>query len=369
VKALIICSPDDFANGVRPREIAKYLRTRGHEVDLYSSAYLARAGKTGLAASLPGPSLQQFALYVFELACVVSARLGKLLPGSSRTLNKVTFIKQVWQLHGAVLRARLKSTNYDMIICENNGDMSLFAGRRLAPIQILDLPAPGAEEIYFGGQVTRRKYDSLRKWEVKMYAKADRISFHWHTYADYVKQNKYDGANFIDLSYGVNLPTGRASFKEQPRIVFMGFLSGYWINVPLLVKLCQLYPHIDIYGGPRLAELGDNYKGYAPTTDVLANYQFGLITLTDDPLRRHGFSSKQLRYYAYGLPVLSPKWHFDSALDEAALLYDEEDFLSLIREYSDEWKWAELSDKAFQIARHYNWDEVFRPLDPLLEGR
>jgi len=302
-----------------------------------------------------------------EAVAAGADRLGKLLRlGAFRTLTKWSLMKQVMQLRGAIWQVKLTDAGYDMIICENNFDIAFLAGKRLARTQIIDLPAPYAEEIYFGGQISRRAYRKLRDYEARLYAKADRIGFHWHTYTDYVKQTKYDGPNFIDLSYGVDLRAKRASFETEPRIVFMGFLTGYWVNVPLLVRLCEIYPHIDIYGGPPLAELGANYKGYAPSTDVLANYQFGLTTLSDDPLRRHSFSSKQLRYYSYGLPVLTPNWRSDSALDEAALRYDEENFLRLIHEYSDKQKWTELSTNAFKIAQRYQWETVLRPLDYFL---
>jgi hypothetical protein len=367
VKALIICHPDGFANGVKPGKLAEYLRTKGCEVGIYSTTYLSRAGKTGLAAHLPGPTPKHLALYLVEAVAFVAGLLGKLQRGTSRTLTRYSvMIKQVMQLRGAILRANLAHHDYDMIICESGCDIAFLAGKRLARTQILDLPSPGAEEIYFGGQISCRGYRKLRGYEAALYAKADHIGFHWPSYTAYVKNAKYDGPNFIDLSYGVDLPATRASFKTQPHIVFMGLLSSYWINLPLLIRLCKIYPHIDIYGGPRLAELGDNYKGYSPTTDVLAGYQFGLITLSDDPLRRNGFSSKQLRYYSYGLPVLSPNWHCDSALDEAALLYDEKNFLHLIHEYSEQQKWTELSTKALKIAQHYDWEKVLRPLDALL---
>lgn len=366
VKAVIICSPDEYANGVKPRELVRHLRGRGYEVDIFSSAYLSRAGKTGFAAVLPGPTFRQFALYLMEAVSVAVALVGRLQRSSARTLTKWSVMKPMIQLRGAILRARLAPAGYDIIICENNPDIGFIDGRRLARVQILDLPVPGAEEIYFGGLIGPRVYRKLRDYEIKLYAKADRVGFHWHTYATYVKENKYVGANFIDLSYGADLPAKQALFNSQPRIVFLGLLSGYWVNVPLLMRLCKIYPNIDIYGGPRLAELGDNYKGYAPTTDVLANYQFGLVTLTDDPLRRHSFSSKQLRYYSYGLPVLSPVWRRDDALDDAALLYDEENFLNLIHENANEPKWTELSIRALKIARSYSWDEVLRPLDALL---
>ena len=366
VKVLIICSLDEFANGVKPAELSQYLRAKGCEVEVYSASYLSRIGKKGLAGVLPKPRPWHLALYLAEGIAAVAGKLGKLLPGSSPTLTKWSFMKPIMRLRGAVLRANFRHSGYDMIICEHNWDVAFVEGPRLARIQLLDLPSPFAEEVYFGGHISRRNYLALRDYEVQAYAKADGIGFHWHTYSDYVKKEKYDGPNFIDLSYGVDLPVKRASYSPEPRVAFLGWLGDYWVNLPLLVRLCKIYPHIDIYGGPRLAELGENYKGYAPTTDVLADYQLGLVTLREDPLRRHGFSSKQLRYYSYGLPALLPGWHHDSALDEAALLYDEENFLRLVSECSDRQKWTELSDRALGIAQRYEWKNVLRSLDPFL---
>ena len=363
MKVLVLCAPDSFANGLYPRELKKYLSAKGCEVDVYPTNYLSRVGPDGLAAKLPGPRPRQLALYMMETISYVGWKLGHAL---RRAAFSATFTRII-QLRGAILRASLEPSAYDMIICEHNLDNAFLAGKRLAGNQVLHLPVPLAEELFFGGEITRRSFDKLRHYEAELYAKADHVGFHWHTYTDYVKRAKYDGPNLdINLPFGVEQQSKRASFQEQPRIVFLGLLSGYWVNLPLLKQLCELYPNIDIYGGPRLTELGDNYKGYAPSTDVLADYQFGLITLSDDPLRRSSFSSKQLRYYSYGLPVLSPKWRQDTELDEAALLYDAESFVDLVKANSSEETWSELSTKALEIAQRYDWEQVLRPLDALL---
>lgn len=363
MKVLVICALDPYANGVYPRELAKYLRAKGCQVELYSTFHLSRAGQHGLGALLPRPRPKQLALYFMEAVGYVAGRLGR---APQRAVLSAT-IGQVIRLRGAIIRANLADSSYDMIICQNNPDNAFVAGGRLAPIQILHLPSPLAEEYFFGGQITKRAFERLRDYEATLYAKADHMGFHWHTYTDYVKRTKYDGPNFgFNLACGVDQQSAHATFRDQPRIVFMGLLNGYWVNLPLLKRLCELYPDIDIYGGPRLAGLGDNYKGYAPSTDVLARYQLGLVTVSDDPLRRSSFSSKQLRYYSYGLPVLAPNWRHDGELDEAALLYDEESFLDLVKTCSDEEKWGQLSAKALKIAQHFDWQRVLRPIDAFL---
>jgi hypothetical protein len=364
MKVLIICAPDAFANGLYPKEAAKYLGTKGCEVEIYPTTHLSRKGQVGLEAVLPGLHPRQLALYFMEAVHVLADRLGGTF---QRAALSATF-RRVIKLRGAILRAKLADSSYDLIICEHNLDNAFVEGDRIAPTQVLHLPSPFAEELFFGDKISARAFKKFKTYDAELYAKADHVGFHWHTYTKYVKRTKYDGSNLdINLPFGVEPQDKRAKFQGPPRIVFLGLLSGYWVNVPLLKRLCELYPHIDIYGGPRLTELGDNYKGYAPTTDVLEEYQFGLVTVSDDPLRRNSFSSKQLRYYSYGLPVLSPNWRHDSVLDEAALLYDEKSFVDLVNSYSDEEKWRELSDKALKIAQQYDWEEVLRPLDALID--
>jgi hypothetical protein len=78
------------------------------------------------------------------------------------------------------------------------------------------------------------------------------------------------------------------------------------VDLPLLARLSRAYPHIDTYGEAQPdPSLGLHYRGYAASS-VLRDYQFGLITCIDDPLRRDGISAKHLSYLAAGLPVLVP---------------------------------------------------------------
>jgi hypothetical protein len=99
----------------------------------------------------------------------------------------------------------------------------------------------------------------------------------------------------MTLNFGCTPSEQRAQFAEPPRVVYVGNLSASFNDTPLLIRLAALYPHIDVYGGPPPdSGLGLNYLGYAPSLDVLSQYQLGLVTVTKDPLRRDGFSSKHL---------------------------------------------------------------------------
>ncbi len=67
----------------------------------------------------------------------------------------------------------------------------------------------------------------------------------------------------------------------------------------------------------------------------MAEYQIGLVTISDDPLRRLSFSSKQLEYYSYGLPVLVPAWRTDPVLAPGTVAYTEETFLDQVASLRD----------------------------------
>lgn len=360
-RALIICAPDAYANAVKPKQLGHYLTARGYATEFLSTIYLSRMGSQGLGRFLPGASWGQWKLYSLEALDLIA---GHLPHGLRRGLRSKVYERMLRQ-RGSVLSRHLAATPRELIICENNLDIAFLEHPPRARLQIIDLPAPFAEELYYGGELTSAAFNHLRDYEAALYGRADYLSFHWHTYADYVKAHKYNGPNFIDLGYGTTEKTVHAHYSASPRIVFLGYLAGYWVNLPLLKRLCDRYPNLDVYGGPARTELGSHFKGYAPSLDVLATYQFGLITLTDDPLRQSSFSSKQLEYYSYGLPVLTPNWRRDSRLDPAALPYDEDNIDELLAKFSVQSVWEAASAEARRIAQATSWDKALCALDKI----
>jgi hypothetical protein len=160
-----------------------------------------------------------------------------------------------------------------------------------------------------------------------------------------------------------------ASFREPPRVIYLGYLGGYWIDLELLAALSRSYPHIDIYGLPKPPRrLGLNYKGYA-TPDVLRDYQFGLITCTKDQLRREGFSAKHIDYLAAGLPVLAPEWRTSTQDLGGTVTYSVESFAEQIRTCSNEAAWTTLSKEALEQARELSPQRVAAEFLSLVEGQ
>lgn len=359
--AIIICSMDAFANGDKPKKMENFLESHGFDVRLHSTATLTHMGTGKYSKFLPRLTPRAILAFFFEgLFLVLSGKPSKI----AKNIVAFSLIRTL-KLRGALLAKELRGQHYDLLICENNLDEAFFLHKRAAKVQVLDLPSPQAEEMYYGGSLTKAGLQKLQALEKNIYGRADHLSFHWHTYSDFVKANKYSGDNFFDLGYGAPVPTidKRAEYSKQPRIIFFGYLKGYWVNLPLLEKLCELYPNIDIYGGPApTGPLAKHYKGYAPNKDVIANYQFGLITITDDELRRHSFSSKHLDYFAYGLPVLTPVWRPDSKLEAGSIYFTAEDFLAQIKKYSGEKAWREKNAAALTTAEALSWENVLQPL-------
>jgi hypothetical protein len=170
----------------------------------------------------------------------------------------------------------------------------------------------------------------------------------------------------MTLNYGTEPAPARARFEAPPRIAYIGSLSSRFINLDLLARLSRACPHIDVFGEPPPnPRLGLHYRGYA-SAEVLRDYQLGLVTCTDDELRRQGFSAKHLLYFSYGLPVLVPAWrrHLDRL--RGSVPYTEQTFRSVIDEMNNQKLWQAASDEAYDQALRLEWNETLRPWEDLL---
>jgi hypothetical protein len=363
-RAVILVSLDGYANRVKPKQIELFLHKHGYSVTLFDTTALSRLSTSGVGRRLPHPSPSRFAVFVLGAFYQVLNRLP-----FQAAKNCVPYVMSaLLRLRGKALSRMLSGKSYDLLICENNFDEGIFIYPRVAKIQVLDLPAPFAEELYYGLHFSTAGLHHLQSLEKAIYAKADHLSFHWHTYVEFVKQTKYQGSNFIDCSYGTTPKNKKAHFSKSPRIIFLGYLQGYWVNLPLLSDLCRRYPNIDVYGGPEPpAEFKINYKGYAPTTEILAEYQFGLITISDDLLRQHSFSSKHLEYISYGLPVFTPAWRKDIILDDSSIYFDSPaDFAEQLAHFSNQESWELKSEQALATAQRLTWERALQNIASII---
>ena len=358
-EVVILCDEDRYANGVRPREIANVFRRAGANVTVTSSAAaISEVGLHGVEGKWKF-RLRWLLLKIVNFIFDAQSRLRVLSRFGLGTLTITSLLK----LRAGLLENYFRSRTTDLIISESPLNQLVFTRSRLATCQILDLPSPFGDELYYGGRLSSGGRSIVNVLERRGYESADFLSFHWHAYTDYVLEHNYQGSNVIDGGYGVHVKSSRAKFSSRPRLVFLGLLRGSWVNVPLLERLCALYEDIDIYGGPEpVGPLKQNYRGYAPDLDVLAEYQAGLVTISDDPLRRSSFSSKHLEYISYGLPVLTPEWRRDSVLDPSSIFYSSERFLEAVAVLTDPPAWEELSRSSLRIAADLSWDKALEPM-------
>jgi hypothetical protein len=352
-RVLIIGQLDKYANGVKARAIQRFLQDRGHEVSLVDTYFLS---KTRSAA----------AVALLAVGAAWSLILNRWRFGRRYLTYYVLVVN--YRLRRRILRSLLRLDDFDLLICETSIDAGVLTVPTSART-LLDSPTPWADEMHFEGQLTKRQHTKLRHLEADIFESVDYLSFHWESYARYaIDQYGISGHNLITLNAGCTPAAERAEFDSPPRIVYFGSMRSSAIDPPLLSRLTKMYPHIDVYGGPPPDRaLGLNYLGYSAPA-VLQRYQIGLVTCTQDELRRNGFSAKHPQYLEYGLPVLVPVWrrHLDHL--QGSVTYEEHTFLSVIDALDDEEEWRRRSDEAYAQAQRLSWDETLRPLEEILRA-
>lgn len=361
----VLATLDGFANSGKALLIKDVLAERGHEVTIIDTSHLSRASSRGLGRLLPSAQPIKLGLYVLGGIARALGKLPKQLTGS---LIAILLIRQM-QLRARILRRAIRNMSPDAVICESPEDSGLMLLDLGRITKIYNCSTPQADELHFSGLLTEKGYERYRNYEVSIYAACDHLSFHWHCYADYViKYYRYDRDNIFTFDRNAPLSRKPAEYSEQPRIVYLGYLGGYWIDLELLSELTRIYPGIDVYGLPKPpSKLGLNYRGYA-TPEVLRNYQFGLITCTKDRLRREGFSAKHVDYLAAGLPVLIPEWRTATQDLRGTVTYSPESFVDQLRQYSTEDAWKVLSNEALEQAEELTAEKVSAEFVSIMEG-
>ena len=361
-QVVVVCQLDGYANEVRPTEIARFLRSLGHRVRLVDTFHLSRAStqRGSIRSRLPHPTPRRLALYAVEAA-------ARLLPGRRQMGGAYYLVVADHLLRRRILSSSLRLDGVDLLICTTPHDAGVLLGARGTPT-LYDCPTPWADELLFEGRLRTSQHARLRRREAELFGAVDHLSFHWHSYARYVlDQYGVSGDNMLRLDWGCRPVARRARHASTARIAYLGSLGSRFIDLPLLGRLCRRYPGIDVFGGPEPhPSLGVNYRGYA-TPDVLADYQFGLITCTDDQLRREGFSAKHLQYLAAGLPVLVPAWRRSAEELDGSIPYREDTFVDVVEAYSERERWREASEAAYAQAGRLRWDTTLGPLRSLLE--
>jgi hypothetical protein len=361
---MIVCQLDRYANGQRAVEVHDFLRERGHQVSLVNTYYLGRASDdpSSLRNKLPPLSQRRLVLYAVEAA---SALLTRRWMWGRRHLSYYLLVAD-YRLRTRILGSTQRLNTFDLVICVTPHDAGLLTAQTSAR-KLYDCPTPWADELWYEGRLTEWQHRRLRRLERDLFERVDHLTFFWPTYGHYAMEHYgITGRNLMTLDFGCSPAQRRARFGAPARVAYLGSLSSRFIDLPLLSRLARLYPHIDVYGGPPPDPgLGLNYLGHA-SPEVLEGYQFGLVTCTQDELRREGFSAKHLQYLAYGLPVLVPTWRRHLELLRGSVPYDEQSFIPAIDALRDREAWQRLSDEAYTQAQRLAWPQTLAPLDSLL---
>lgn len=209
---------------------------------------LALSGRSAtlLGRRLPALRPSKLALYVTELA---SGLLGRGPAFGRQRLSYYLLITD-HRLRRAILRSDVPLDEFDLVICEYASDAEVLTTASSART-LYDCPTPRADEEYYEGNLTQRQHQKLRRREAALFESVDHLSFHWESYARYaVEHYGISGRNLLNLNCGCTPGEDRPRFDDPPRVVYLGYLGMRFINLPLLARLTELYPHIDVYGTP-----------------------------------------------------------------------------------------------------------------------
>ena len=338
MKVAIIATPISGGGNVRARAFKTYLESRNHNVDLIT---------------INEDFFSKISFFYQRIKSHLTDKEPGLMKEIAHRIEK-----------------KVKKGNYQAVI----GVESLFSyvlTKNLDCLKVFCWEAMGADEVYFASNSSStfdfERIRRFREMELEICHHSDYVIFPWETTENYVRKNIYSGKNFLTVRHGCTPKSKPVSYFFPPSIVSVGGLGAYWSNIELLSNLTRNCSYnIDVYGSPHpQKKYRINYKGFAPSLDVLYNYQFGLNTVSKDIFRRNHFSSRILAYLAYGLPVLSPEWMLLSHELKGCLPYNEDNFADLVYKYSDIENWKKLSQDSFEQATKLDWNITLKPLEKI----
>ncbi len=338
------------ATGVRGEAMASFLRGVGHDVDVIA----------------PTPE---------DMRVVARTRSGLRARVARRLRGRATLPHQ-WELVADRLEPRLRRDRYDAVIARSQ-EVACVLPRKVAPVAIYDMANIGFLEEYYTWGPNFDEVEATWALECRVLQSVDYILSPHRLLTEYflaqVDRTGTLAPKTITVRLGTTPAARFATYEQPPKIVYAG--SYYCIQDPWLLAELTRDSRFEIhcYGGrdpnrpflpARLA-----YHGFAPRVDFLADFQFGLITVSRDRLRQHSPASKFPYYLAHGLPVLFPEWMQEGYdYPQCAIPYNERTFSSQVASAADRARWQEMSEAARCLGRQLHWDIVLRPLADLLQS-
>ncbi|MBI3650461.1 MAG: hypothetical protein HY231_05370 [Acidobacteria bacterium] len=336
------------ATGVRGRAMQSYLENSGHHVEVLAPD----------AAALERFERQRYGL---------AARLKR------RLLRRQT-LPHHWDFLADQLEPQIRRGHFDAVIGRGQ-DMAYVLTRSFDCLKILDMANILFLEAYYVWGPNLTEVEETFAKEMSIFNSVDYIFCHHELLTQFfIRQFDTDGkfsAKAITARMGCERSSLQAQYSPRPRMVYAG--SYYYIQDPyLLASLAKISPYpIDCFGpaNPNRLFLPTllNYKGYAQGLDFLADYQFGLITVSRDLLRQHSPSTKFAYYFACGLPVLFPEWMKEGyTYPDCAMAYNEENFIEQVYAAAAPATWHRMNEAARETAHQLSWEKVLQPVGDLL---
>lgn len=358
-KLLIIYSRDGMANSLRVNQIKKAVEKVGIRVELFDSTsffndFYQKKSQENWWTWL------KYHLRFLKPLCYFSAEY--------RLAQKYPFLGKLRQR--AMLIARHKSfiTSHIIMTPSTFEMMSLLKKYPWQKI-VYDAQTCFVDEIklenFHSGAEEMRL---LAKYEKKVLENADVVTFGWPSIKNFlIKKYNPSFKQVVEANWGCLFREKVSALTEEVKIVFIGNTSNYWTASEELVELVKNSKYkVDIFGKLKNKSIQslDSYLGYLSQDKIykISNYQFGLITLSQDKLRKETFSAKHLSYFSFGLPVLCPEWRKDPLLAPGTIYYRPENFDQVVAQYSQPDLWKKKHRAALEIARKSLWSNQLRSL-------
>jgi hypothetical protein len=349
-KRIIILEPfqkiDKTATGVRSLALFNYLRSLEYDVEIVY------------------PGQNEYSDLVKRRDSLI-ARVGRKILGERKESI------EYWDWYAGNVGEKINSKENDILLARGQIAGWLFVKNNLKGRKILDLANVEYLEKYYGGESKYEVY-KVYKREMKVYENSDYILCHHDILKQFIKENVFNSEKLITVRMGSYKTDKKAKFNLPVKIVHAGGGNYYIHNSLLLSRISGTLPgQIDCYGASDQSlpfyPHKINYKGYALNLDFLADYQFGLITVSRDILRQHSPSSKFADYFSCGLPVFFPEWSKEGYTYKGCIPYNEENFLEVFNKHANKENWEKLHYQVIEQAKELTWEKVLRPLIKIIE--
>ena len=262
-------------------------------------------------------------------------------------------------LKANIIHRLLTKLHTSLAIIQYPEDMLVCANKSRSYKTLYDSPTIFFKELELSEKFNKNTISQIKHFESAALSNSDFVSFHWYTYFKLAKNINFKVNHPTILNWTCTPQTKLASYKPICKTIHIGKLNSYWVNPKLLSHIADNI-NLDIYSyetpDPQIYPSLKKFKGRYENESILSKYQFGLLTISDDDIRKSGFSAKYLLYLSYGLPVLCPSWRHDPLLSPATIYYNQSNIKTLIKKYQNPILWQQKHQAALKLSKHLSTD-------------